>query len=475
MTSYWVAMNLLHASRDQPIMSNLPYRNLGALAFAAAMFVAALTTAAQAGGDCRMPIDPHLIIDQRLIESCTAIIENPAESAADRSTALRIRGSAQSWLGHLDAAIADFSANIAMNPMSAQAAFDRALAYFTKRDTDHALPDYDRAIALDPKFALAYFGRGGALEEKGDFARARADYDEAIRLKPDNSRFYGARGMLRKRRADYDGAIADLSSAIRIDPNDMLAHLFRGNTYKLQKDYDRALADYETALRLDPRESLAYAGRADVRNARADYDSAIADYTKALELTPDDAGILYNRAVAFTKKGDYERALTDQDAAVKLSPEDGTLRNLRAHLRFTAGHFADAATDFADVVDRSPEYIFGKLLRYLARARSGEPDTAELRRNAAGLDRSRWPWPIFAVYLGEMTREQMLDAVKTMNVENNFRDCAVAFYLGEYSLTHRHRDKALPFLKQAAEICSGDGEFERDAARGEVRRLQASK
>ena len=109
------------------------------------------------------------------------------------------------------------------------------------------------------------------------------------------------------------------------------------------------------------------------------------------------------------------------------------------------------------------------------RARSGDPDTAELRRNAADPDRSRWPWPIFAVYLGEMTRDQMFDAVKTMNVANNFRDCGVAFYLGEYLLTHRRRDEALAYLKQAAEICSGDGEFERDAARGEVMRWQAAR
>jgi tetratricopeptide (TPR) repeat protein len=208
---------------------------------------------------------------------------------------------------------------------------------------------------------------------------------------------------------------------------------------------------------------------------RGDYDSAIADYTQALELTPNDVSVRTNRAVAFARKGDYERAPADEDAAMKLVPDDARLHNMRAHLRFTAGHFGEAATDFADVVERSPEYIFGKLLRYLARARSGDPDTAELRRNAADLDRSLWPWPIFAVYLGEMTRQQMLDAVKTMNVANNFRDCGVAFYLGEYLLTHRHRDEALPYLKQAAEICSGDGEFERDAARGEVARWQAAK
>jgi tetratricopeptide (TPR) repeat protein len=456
------------------MMSNFTYRISGAFAFAAAIFVASLTPPALAGGGCHAPFDPHTVIDQHLIDACTAIVDGAAETAVDRSEALGIRGFAQLHLHNLNGAIADFSARIAIDPSNPKAAFDRAMAYADKNDLDRALPDYDRAIALDPKFALAYFGRGGARQTKGDLTRAQADFDEAIRLNPDNSGYYRARGLLRKRREDYDGAVTDLSNAIRLNPNDKLAYIFRGNTYKQQTAFDKALADYESALRIG-HDELAYAWRADVRNARGDYEYAIADYGRALDITPDDVSIHVHRSVAFAGKGDYEHALADQDAALKLEPEDARLRNMRAHLRFTAGHFAEAAVDFADVVERSPEYIFGKLLRYLARARSGDSDTAELRRNAADLDRSRWPWPIFAIYLGDMTREQMLDAVKTMNVENNFRDCDVAFYLGEYLLTHRHRDEALPFLKQAAETCSGDGEFERDAARGEVGRWQEAK
>ena len=38
----------------------------------------------------------------------------------------------------------------------------------------------------------------------------------------------------------------------------------------------------------------------------------------------------------------------------------------------------------------------------------------------------------------------------------------------------RRPQEALPYLKQAAESCQGDGEFERDAARAELKRQQAS-
>jgi hypothetical protein len=88
-----------------------------------------------------------------------------------------------------------------------------------------------------------------------------------------------------------------------------------------------------------------------------------------------------------------------------------------------------------------------------------------LKRNSAGLDRSLWPF-------GEMTRDQMIEQVTTMKVAGHFRDCAVASYLGEYSLISHRRSEALPYLQQAAVICSGEGEFERDAALGEVKRMQ---
>ena len=144
------------------------------------------------------------------------------------------------------------------------------------------------------------------------------------------------------------------------------------------------------------------------------------------------------------------------------------MRNGRANTRFLAGRFADAAADYSGLVERSPYYA---LLRYLARARAGEFDSAELRRNTERLDRKMWPWPIIAVYLGEMKREKLRDWINERDHEQ--RACDEAFYIGEYSLTRRRRDEALAWLQQAAKTCEA-GAVERDVAESELRRLQTA-
>ena len=153
-----------------------------------------------------------------------------------------------------------------------------------------------------------------------------------------------------------------------------------------------------------------------------------------------------------------------------MKPDDASIRNRRAHAAFIAGRFDVAAEDFGDVVAKTPEYDLAKLLLYIARARNGQFDSVELARNSAALDRKGWPWPAVAVYLGEIRIDQMIAMTKDMRLDDDFRDCGVAFYLGEYLLVRKRRDEALPYLKQAAAVCRGDGEFERDAAKAELSR-----
>jgi tetratricopeptide (TPR) repeat protein len=281
--------------------------------------------------------------------------------------------------------------------------------------------------------------------------------------------------MLRKRLADIDGAIADFSEAIRLDPKDYAAFALRGNSRAAKKDYERALADYDAALQIEPGDSYAHRGRADIRIRRGDNDGAIADFDVVLAGDPNDVGAHVDRGIAFARKGDFAGAIPDLDAALKLRPDDPDTRNRRSHMNFIEGHFAEAAADFGDVVEKTPEYELGKLLRYIARARSGDNDIGELKRNTDKLDRKGWPWPMVAVYLGQMSREEMLAKMKNMRLEDDFGDCGVSFYLGQYLMVKHKPQEALPYLKQAAEVCRGDGEFERDAARAELRRQQAAR
>lgn len=175
------------------------------------LMTAAGTASAQTRHDCGGPNRAQWIA------ACSIIIDNPRENPKARIKALKFRGVAHHFQGDFAAAIADFSAVLALDPNDFEALSDRGLAYQALGDSDRALADDDKAIAVNPKFAFAYFNRAIVEDSKHDFAKARQDYDEAIRLKPEYPAFYKNRGLLRQRQGDIEGAIADASIAIGIN------------------------------------------------------------------------------------------------------------------------------------------------------------------------------------------------------------------------------------------------------------------
>jgi tetratricopeptide (TPR) repeat protein len=98
------------------------------------------------------------------------------------------RGNAELKSGDLDAAIADYTQSLALNPTLPATWSNRGLAKQRKGDIAGAMADYDRAIALNPGFAAAYFNRALARKAKGDRAGALADYNHAVGIDPSMGR-----------------------------------------------------------------------------------------------------------------------------------------------------------------------------------------------------------------------------------------------------------------------------------------------
>ena len=88
--------------------------------------------------------------------------------------------------GDCDAAIADYSQAITLDPAFAEAYNNRAYTYMMRQEYDRALPDLDRAIQLRPDYAHALMNRGDIYNYyyQIDRARAIADYDRVIALGP---------------------------------------------------------------------------------------------------------------------------------------------------------------------------------------------------------------------------------------------------------------------------------------------------
>ncbi len=372
------------------------------------------------------------------IAGCTAVIDNRATPAPERATALRIRGIAYFKRGDFDEAIVDFSASLALDPKNAAVYANRAAAFERRFDLAAALADYNSAAALDPKQPWIFLERGKIFKAMHDLAHARQDFDQAIGLAPRVSAFYLQRGQLRKEQGDLAGAGTDFDSAIRLNPSNIVALLARGDLLAAQKDYDKAFADYDKALAVSAN-------------------------------SPQIAALVYSaRAVAMAEKGDLKRALDEYDALLKIEPDDPVYLVGRAYTAFAAGNFADAAAGFGSSLQKKPESFYPVLMRFVARARLGEHDTPELRRNAEALDRNAWPWPLIALFLGEIKPDDLVASIA--GPEQARRTCEIAFFLAEYDLLHQRRDEAAALMQKAATSCAFDF-FERNAAVGEAKRL----
>jgi Lipoprotein NlpI, contains TPR repeats len=87
--------------------------------------------------------------------------------------------------------------------MIAWAYANRCQALENSRKFDAAIADCSQALKLDPNMANAYNLRGFAYYAKGDSDRALADYGTALRLAPDNAYAHAARGHIYLAKRDY--------------------------------------------------------------------------------------------------------------------------------------------------------------------------------------------------------------------------------------------------------------------------------
>src|SRR5712692_10111713 len=97
--------------------------------------------------------------------------------------------------GNCDAAIADYTRAIALDPQMAAAYNNRAYTYMAKQDYASALPDLDRAIALRPDYVNALMNRGDIYNYYYDidFDKAIADYDRVLALNHEHTSVCGHR------------------------------------------------------------------------------------------------------------------------------------------------------------------------------------------------------------------------------------------------------------------------------------------
>jgi tetratricopeptide (TPR) repeat protein len=130
--------------------------------------------------------------------------------------------------------------------------FNRGTAYFAVKQFALALKDFDEATELRPSFASAYGQRGTTYAAMGQPERAIQDFDQAIKLAPNQAGGYANRGTAYAQLGQFQRAIEDYDQAIKLEPDDAVVFANRGNAYANLSQFDRAIQDYDEALKLKP-------------------------------------------------------------------------------------------------------------------------------------------------------------------------------------------------------------------------------
>jgi lipoprotein NlpI len=272
--------------------------------------------------------------------------------------------------------------------------------------------------------------------------RALQDFDEALRLRPDYADAYSSRAAIYNAIGDADKALADLDAAIRIQPRLRGAYLNRGAVLLAKGEIDRAIADFDSAIRLGPRDAVA----------------------------------LGDRAYAYASKRQYDRAIADLNEAIKIDRYRESLYFKRGLARLYSGQADTAAQDFATVVRLRPSDAYGVIWLHLAYVRAHRGDTTELIRNAAGIDRAKWPGLVVDLYLGSASP----DAVRGAAIANGDakaqrrRACDLEFYLATFDLERGKEGEAQQHLQAAVGLCVFGG-IEHIAARAELDAIEAKR
>ena len=220
--------------------------------------------------------------------------------------------------------------------------------------------------------------------------------------------------------------------------------------------------------------NLAYGKRAEAYLEKGDFDAAILDITQVMKLYPSNLSVYSLRALAYLQKGDFERAIADYARVTDDPKSPPFFRYYRARgiAYLTAGSLPEALRDLNRSIELNPKDSRTALWLEVVARRSRLP--SRLAETEAQLDMTKWPAPVVRLFLGNVTREQVLMAADDGDAKGrDSRICQANFFGGELAMQRGTREEAVRLLRLAAADCPNNL-AERAAAKAELNAFGAN-
>ena len=128
----------------------------------------------------------------------------------------------------------------------------RSAMLLKRGEMDAAMADLSKCVELDPGRELHYLTRAVTRQLVGDHKGAIDDYSRAIKIQPDAPRSWGNRGLAWMKVGRNDKAITDLDQSLEIWSEYPEGLYNRGVIRQKLKDYKGAASDYARALDIRP-------------------------------------------------------------------------------------------------------------------------------------------------------------------------------------------------------------------------------
>jgi tetratricopeptide (TPR) repeat protein len=270
--------------------------------------------------------------------------------------------------GKGDAAIAEYSQALAIQPRLAEAHNARGVIRMERGEFEPAIADYREAIRIKPNYAEPHANLGAALAQLGQMSEAASHLKMALDMEPENAKFRQNMGFALAQQGKLDEAIAEYKEALRLKPGVADVHNKLGSALFAQGKLDEAIDQYQKALRIQPAfaDALNNLGMSVERQGNAEH--AIALYSDALRARPDFADAHNNLGVALARQNKVDEAVRHFAEAVRIQPRHLSARNNLGFLLTRQGKTREAQREFSEALRIDPNNVAARVgLNQLAR------------------------------------------------------------------------------------------------------------
>lgn len=281
----------------------------------------------------------------------------PSNDTDTRFSIYALRAECYCELKRFSMALPEATEALRLDPASTAILDLRGRIEYELGQYDAAKADFSKLLRIQPRSQEAFFGLALVAAKENNFGLAEDYIQRAITLTPDKSDVYVRSAKVKEVMGDHNGAVADLLKAVATDANDPNA--LPALVDLADSNYAAVNAGLTGAIEQNRRQPLFYFLRGSIAAAHFHYGEAIADFNYIIDENLYAMSSLFcSLAECYYALGKYDTALAKVDLALA-SVEQGDdvchYHSVRAQILRALGQTDKAKAAIDRALDFEPE------------------------------------------------------------------------------------------------------------------------